>query len=79
MLKKLSLIGTNIQYLLMINQYINKLTSLFHISRIAFIANYDIRTLKKSKNKMLFIGLVSISNPKNQYRIFIKIIFHPLQ
>ncbi len=45
----------------MINQYINQPTSLSHISFIEFVANYDIRTFKSTKNQMLFVGLVLIN------------------
>jgi len=69
-LKKFPLITTNIQFLSMINQYINQPTSLSHISLIAFVANHDIRTLKKYKksNVAHWVGFNKHKDLENHYR-----------
>jgi hypothetical protein len=54
----------------MINQYINQPTSLSHISLIAFVANYDIKTLKKYKksNVAHSVGFNKHKDLENHYR-----------
>jgi hypothetical protein len=54
----------------MINQYINQPTSLSHISFIEFVANYDIRTLRKYKksNVVRWVGFNKHKDSENHYK-----------